>query len=68
VLTLLQQNSFERTEEQWSNDRDSPLEFELGLWSLDSLQKLQYSLKASVSSLLEAKEDLMAQIRDVSSY
>jgi hypothetical protein len=38
----------------------------LGLWSLDSLHKLQYSLKASVNSLLEAKEDLMAQIRDVS--
>jgi hypothetical protein len=40
----------------------------LGLWSLDSLHKVQYSLKASVSSLFEAKEDLIAQIRDVSSY
>ncbi|KAE9364857.1 hypothetical protein N431DRAFT_474422 [Stipitochalara longipes BDJ] len=56
--------SFKRTEEEWSSNRNLALEFELGLWSLEALYKLQNSLKASVDSLLDAKEKLGAQIKD----
>ena len=60
------QTSFKRTEEEWSSNRNLALEFELGLWSLEALYKLQNSLKASVDSLLDAKEKLGAQIKEVS--
>jgi hypothetical protein len=57
---------YKRSEGEWTNDEKAQHEFELGLWSLDSLSKLQNSLKSSVDSLLEAKEELIAQIRNVS--
>ncbi|KAF7506295.1 hypothetical protein GJ744_011868 [Endocarpon pusillum] len=52
------------SQEEWSEDHTSFRRFKLGLWSLDSLYRLQKSLKASVDSLLEAKEELMQQIND----
>ncbi|ERF69363.1 hypothetical protein EPUS_09270 [Endocarpon pusillum Z07020] len=52
------------SEEEWSEDYTSFPLFKLGLWSLDSLYRLQKSLKASVDSVLEAKEELMQQIND----
>jgi hypothetical protein len=33
---------------------------------MDSLLKLQYSLKETVSTIVKAKDDLMEQIQDVS--
>ncbi len=60
------QTSFKRTEEEWSSNRNLALEFELGLWSLEALYKLQNSLKVSVDSLLDAKERLGGQIKEVS--
>jgi len=56
--------SFTRTEAEWANDENYALEFELGLWSLEALYKLQHSLKASVDSVMEAREKLVAQIID----
>jgi len=61
------QTSFKRTEEEWSSNPNLALEFELGLWSLEALYKLQNSLNASVGSLLDAKEKLGEQIKHVSS-
>jgi len=63
---ILLQTSFKRTEEEWSSNRNLALEFELGLWSLEALCKLQNSLKASVDSLLYAKEKLGVHIKEVS--
>ncbi|KAF2471305.1 uncharacterized protein BDR25DRAFT_368108 [Lindgomyces ingoldianus] len=37
--------------------------FQLGLWSLESLYKLQYSLRESLESVTSAKEQLMVQIK-----
>jgi len=51
-------STFTNTEDEY------PPEFELGVWSLDALYKLQNSLNATVSSLLRAKEELTAQIID----
>ena len=45
---------------------EDPAEFELSIWSLDALYKLQNNLNAAVSSLRKAKEELTAQIIDVS--
>jgi hypothetical protein len=44
------------------------LEFELGLWSLETLYKLHDSLKSSVDSVFYAKAELMAQIKAVSHH
>lgn len=59
-LTHLQQSTFTNTEDEY------PPEFELGVWSLDALYRLQNSLNATVDSLQRAKEELTAQIIDVS--
>jgi hypothetical protein len=40
----------------------------LGLWSLEALYKLQNSLKDSMSSVLQAKEELILQINDVRAH
>ncbi len=53
----------------WTNNEVSetaPHEFELGLWCIDTLQKLQDALEVSTKRIFEAKEELLAQIADVS--
>jgi len=52
--------------ERWSEDREAVRRFQLGLWSLESLYKLQRALKPSIESIREAKEQLSTQIKDVS--
>ena len=49
-----------------SSQQDHVLEYELAVWSLEALYKLQNSLSATLGSLLDAKEELMKQARDVS--
>jgi hypothetical protein len=60
--------SEEATWAKWSNDHSSIPQFQLGLWSLEALYKLQNSLKESVSSVLQAKEELILQIGDVRAH
>lgn len=60
ILTDHQQSTFT------SNADDYPPEYELGVWSLDALYKLQNSLNASVVSLIKARDELSAQIITVS--
>ena len=64
--TNSRQASFTNTEEELSKREEYPLEFALGVWSLEALYKLQNSLNSTVGSLLKAKEELMIQIQDVS--
>jgi hypothetical protein len=61
-------NLADHQQSTFTNKADEyPLEYELGVWSLDALYKLQNSLNATVASLLKAKEELTAQITAVSS-
>jgi hypothetical protein len=52
---------------KWERDTKSIPRFQIGLWSLESLYKLQRSLKESVGSILQAKEELLIQIIEVNS-
>lgn len=52
----------------WSKEHSAIPQFQLGLWSLESLYKLQNSLKDSMSSVLQAKEELILQINDVRAH
>jgi hypothetical protein len=60
--------SEEATWATWSKDHSSIPQFQLGLWSLEALYKLQNSLKESMASVLRAKEELTLQINDVRAY
>ncbi|KAE9372599.1 hypothetical protein N431DRAFT_439681 [Stipitochalara longipes BDJ] len=51
-------------EKQLYVDKFGSLGFELIHWSLNSLLKLNHSLKSTNGAISKAKEDLMAQIRD----
>ncbi|KAH8901092.1 hypothetical protein GQ53DRAFT_814577 [Thozetella sp. PMI_491] len=55
--------TFKRSAKEWAESETAPEEFELGLWSLDALYKLQSSLQASVNSITEAKAVLTEQIK-----
>ncbi|KAF2795644.1 hypothetical protein K505DRAFT_381972 [Melanomma pulvis-pyrius CBS 109.77] len=57
-------NCFKQHDEQWSKEENAVPLFQLGLWSLESLYKLQYSLRETVRSILDAKEQLSAQVKD----
>ncbi|RYP68934.1 hypothetical protein DL770_008350 [Monosporascus sp. CRB-9-2] len=57
---------FLNQENRWSKDHSSIPQFKLGLWGLESLSKLQNSLRESVDSVLQAREELMLQIEDTS--
>jgi hypothetical protein len=60
-------NLADHQQSTFTNKSDEyPPEYELGVWSLDALYKLQNSLNATVASLLKAKEELTAQIIAVS--
>jgi hypothetical protein len=59
-------SSFDRSEREWSQNENSPLEFELCVWCLESLHKLQQGLQASVDSLTTAREELLEQVQEVS--
>lgn len=61
-----EQISYNRTEIDWTTDDNSALEFELGLWTVETLHRLHNSLESSVESLFEARYELMEQIKDVS--
>jgi hypothetical protein len=61
--TVLCCNLADHQQSTFTNKPDEyPPEYELGVWSLDALYKLQNSLNATVASLLKAKEELTAQI------
>ena len=42
--------------------------YELGVWGLEALYKLQYSLNATINALLKAREELKKQIIEVSLF
>jgi hypothetical protein len=49
----------------WEKDQKSIPQFQIGLWSLEALYKLQRSLRESVGSVLQAKKELLIQINEV---
>jgi len=59
------QDSFIKDESTWVQEPDSVGQLKLGLWSLESLYKLQNSLDASRKSIDYAKTELMVQVQNV---
>ncbi|KAI1186113.1 hypothetical protein F5B17DRAFT_405252 [Nemania serpens] len=55
-------DAFLLKEVDWTHDDSSLSHFECILWSLDCLCKFQNSLKASLSSILDAKRELLGEI------
>ncbi|TRX92928.1 hypothetical protein FHL15_006066 [Xylaria flabelliformis] len=58
-------DAFLLKETDWTQDRSSLLQFQLISWSLDCLSKFQNSLKATITSILDAKRELFDQIHEV---
>jgi hypothetical protein len=50
---------------KWEVDDRSIPQYQIGLWSLEALYKLQRSLNESVGSILQAKKELLIQISEV---
>ncbi|KAI1158017.1 hypothetical protein F5B18DRAFT_642755 [Nemania serpens] len=57
-------DAFLLKEGDWTRDNSSLAHFQGILWSLDCLCKFQSSLKASFSSILDAKRELLGQIQE----
>ncbi|PVH93772.1 hypothetical protein DM02DRAFT_676624 [Periconia macrospinosa] len=50
--------------ESWPDQSDAIQRFQHVIWSLESLYKLQRSLEQSLKSITEAKDEMLAQIKD----
>ncbi|KAI1113543.1 hypothetical protein F5Y14DRAFT_417551 [Nemania sp. NC0429] len=57
-------DAFLLKEGDWTHDNSSLVHFQGILWSLDCFYKFQNSLKASFSSILDAKRELLGQIQE----
>ncbi|KAI1746406.1 hypothetical protein F4680DRAFT_463577 [Xylaria scruposa] len=57
-------DAFLLKERDWTQDSSSLSQFQLISWSLDCLSKFQNSLKATITSILDAKRELLGQIHE----
>ncbi|KAJ4357329.1 uncharacterized protein N0V89_001904 [Didymosphaeria variabile] len=62
ILNL--EKCFSEEVETWPEDKEAVRQFQLGLWSLESLYKLQYSLKLSLDSIVEARDKLTGEVKE----
>jgi hypothetical protein len=67
-LANVSQSTFINDEDDWIEDENSVGQVKLGLWGLESLNKLRNTLAVSMRSIDHAKAELMTQINEVSFF